>query len=188
MASLRWHQGPLARRIHNGRLLRRDHDPDVGSSRCDQRLIHRSRVVGSVCSEPRDGAFNLLQYRDANGRIGYDSVCESRSDDVAVPVNGQMQLAPAAAPARGPVFVCLPSTVAKYLQAPRVDDEMERVFMTPGRVAGPPHCLDVVRASCGRVSGGQGPSSQSERRRSLRSVATAGGRPFSRLVRLRSPS
>ena len=84
----------LGPRIHNGRLLRRDHDPDVGSSRCGQRLIHRSRVVGSVCSEPRDGAFNLLEYRDANGRIGYDSIGERSGDDVAVPINGQMQLAP----------------------------------------------------------------------------------------------
>ena len=104
----------LGPRIHGGRLLRRDYNPDVGSSRCGQRFIHRSRIVGSVCSEPRDSAFNLLEYRDANRRIGHNSVCESRRDDVAVPVNGQMQLARAAASARGPVLVSLPLVVAKY--------------------------------------------------------------------------
>ena len=43
-----------------------------------------------------------------------------------------MQLAPAAAPARGPVLMSLSLPVAEYLQTGRVDDEMERAFVTLG--------------------------------------------------------
>ena len=124
----------LSPRIYNGRLLRRDHDPDAGSSRSGEGVIHRSRIVSSVCGEPPDRAFNLLEYRDANGRIGHNSIGKRRGDDVAVTINGQMQLAPTAALARGPVLMSLLLPVAEYLQTGRVDDEVEWAFVTLGQV------------------------------------------------------
>jgi hypothetical protein len=84
-------------RIHGGRLLRRDHDPDVGGTRFDQCLVHRSRIVGAICGEPRDRTFDLLKYREANGRIILTAVGERGGDDTPIPIDAQVQLAPAAA-------------------------------------------------------------------------------------------
>ena len=111
------------------RLHRRNHN----SSRFAQGFIHRTRIIGSVCSEPCDGAFNVLKYRDANGRIGNDSISDCRGDDVATPVNGQMQFAPATTAACS-VLVSLPFSVTKYLQTGRVYDEVERSSMILGEV------------------------------------------------------
>ena len=49
-------------RIHGGRLLRRDHDLDVAGTRCRERLVQWSRIVGSISCEPSDGAFDVLEY------------------------------------------------------------------------------------------------------------------------------
>ena len=124
------HLGPP---IHGGRLLRRDHDPDVSSSGCGQRLIHRSRIVGTICGKLRDRALDLLEHRDPNGRIILTAVGERGGDDTPVTIDAQVQLAPAAAFVGGFVLVSLPLPVSKYLQAGRVDDQMERTIVTPGK-------------------------------------------------------
>jgi hypothetical protein len=89
-------------------------------------LLPRSRIVRSVCREPRDAAFDLLEQRDRDTRIIRNSVGERRIDDEAVLINAQVQLAPTATLVRSLVLVRLPLAVAQYLQAGGVDDEVKR--------------------------------------------------------------
>jgi hypothetical protein len=76
----------------------------------------------------------LLEYREASRRIVHGAVGERGGDDIPIPIDAQVQFAPAAALVRGLVLVSLPLPVTKHLQTSRVDDQMKRATVTPGQV------------------------------------------------------